>query len=189
MAGVLQHRQRQVRTLKHDSGRVQIPKVCNRVGHTNHSVSRHDPGRAAAAHKPFGYNAGCYAATESIPVRSVMTASSNRRDFLKLGAGAGAAAWLGPRSALLAEPAKPTQRIRKAIMYATIGYKASVMEQFRAVKAAGFEGVEPMSHMNQKEVLHALEQTGLKAASVCCNTHWGKPLSHPDERMRQEGRE
>jgi hexulose-6-phosphate isomerase len=118
-----------------------------------------------------------------------MTASSSRRDFLKLGVGASAAAWLGPKSALLAEPAKPTQRIRKAIMYATIGYKGSVMEQFRALKAAGFEGVEPMSHMNQKEVLQALEQTGLKAASVCCNTHWQKPLSHPDERMRQQGRE
>src|SRR5262249_33158689 len=26
-------------------------------------------------------------------------------------------------------------------------------------------------------------------ASVCCNTHWNKPLSHPDERVRQEGLE
>ena len=64
-----------------------------------------------------------------------------------------------------------------------------MLEQFRAVKAAGFEGVEPMSHMQQDEVLKALEETGLKAASVCCNTHWNKPLSHPDDKVRQEGLE
>src|SRR4051812_32687498 len=74
-------------------------------------------------------------------------------------------------------------------MYATIGVKGSVLEKFRAVKAAGFEGVEPMSHMNQDEVLKALEETGLKAASVCCSTHWSKPLSHPDEKVRREARE
>jgi hexulose-6-phosphate isomerase len=74
-------------------------------------------------------------------------------------------------------------------MYATIGFPGSVMEKFQAVKAAGFEGVEPMSHMTQDEVLKALDANKLKAASVCCNTHWGKPLSHPDERMRREGLE
>src|SRR5262249_15184079 len=67
--------------------------------------------------------------------------------------------------------------------------KGSVLEKFQAIKAAGFEGVEPMSHMNQEEVLQALEMTGLKAASVCCNTHWAKPLSHPEERARKEGLE
>jgi hexulose-6-phosphate isomerase len=74
-------------------------------------------------------------------------------------------------------------------MYATIGFKGSVMEKFRALKDAGFEGVEPMSHMSQDEVLKALDANGLKAASVCCNTHWGKPLSHPDPQVRREGLE
>jgi hexulose-6-phosphate isomerase len=46
-----------------------------------------------------------------------------------------------------------------------------------------------MSHMKQDEVKEALEEAGLKAASVCCNTHWAKPLSHPDDKVRQEGRE
>jgi len=32
-----------------------------------------------------------------------------------------------------------------------------------------------------------LEETGLKAASCCCNTHWAKPLSHPDANVRREG--
>ncbi len=97
-----------------------------------------------------------------------------------------AAAALG--SAAAAEPEKK-RPIKKAIMYATIGYRGSVLEKLRAVKAAGFEGVEPMSHMKQDEVLKALDETGLKAASVCCNTHWAKPLSHPDERVRRESLE
>jgi hexulose-6-phosphate isomerase len=108
-----------------------------------------------------------------------------RRDFVKLGGGALAAAAIGQAQAA---PAKKRE-IKKAIMYATIGFKGTVLEQFRAVKAAGFEGVEPMSHMKQDEVVKALEETGLKAASVCCNTHWGKPLSHPDEKVRREGLE
>jgi hexulose-6-phosphate isomerase len=116
-----------------------------------------------------------------------MTDTANRRDFLKRGSGLLAAAALG--SATVAADAPKKRALRKAIMYATIGYKAPVLEQFRAVKAAGFEGVEPMSHMKQDEVVKALEETGLKAASVCCNTHWGKPLSHPDPKARQEGLE
>src|SRR5439155_24614053 len=52
---------------------------------------------------------------------------------------------------------------------------------------AGFEGVEPMSHMNQDEVVKALEENGLKAASVCCSTHWNKPVSDPDPAVREEG--
>lgn len=115
-----------------------------------------------------------------------MIRSVNRRDFVKLTGGAVAAAALGP--AVADEPIKK-RPLRKAIMYATIGYKGSVLEKFRAVKAAGFDGVEPMSHMNQDEVQKALDATGLKAASVCCNTHWAKPLSHPSETARREGLE
>jgi hexulose-6-phosphate isomerase len=110
----------------------------------------------------------------------------NRRDMLKLG-GALAAAALGTTVAV-AEPEKK-RKLRKAIMYGTLTYKGSLLEQFKAVKAAGFEGVEPMSHMNRDDVLKALQETGLKAASVCCNTHWAKPLSDPEERVRREGRE
>jgi hexulose-6-phosphate isomerase len=113
-----------------------------------------------------------------------------RRDFVKFGGSTLAAAAITGASATFV-PAAPAKKreLKKAIMYATIGFKGSVLEQFRAVKAAGFEGVEPMSHMKQDEVVKALEETGLKAASVCCNTHWGKPLSHPDAKVRREGLE
>ncbi len=112
-----------------------------------------------------------------------MTEALNRRDFLRVGGGLLAAAAVGGRGG--AAPGKK-RKIRKAIMYGTIGYKGSVLEKLRAVKAAGFEGVEPMSHMSQDEVLKALDDTGLKAASVCCATHWTKLLSDPSDRVREE---
>ena len=98
----------------------------------------------------------------------------DRRTFLKLAAAAPAFA--------------ATRQIRKAIMYETISMKGSVLEKFQSVKAAGFAGIEPMSHMNQNEVLDALHATGLAAASVCCATHWKSPLSDPDPAVREIGR-
>ena len=62
-----------------------------------------------------------------------------------------------------------------------------MLEQFRAMKEAGFEGVEPMGGMNREEVIAAFKETGLAAASVCCHTHWEKPLSAPDEATRKIG--
>ena len=118
-----------------------------------------------------------------------MKADMNRRDFLKAGGGAFAAVALAPSRLSAADtPAAARKRkIKKAIMYGTVGLKGSVLEKFKAIKEAGFEGVEPMSHMDQDEVVKALEDTGLKAASVCCNTHWNKPVSDPSSEVRAEG--
>jgi hexulose-6-phosphate isomerase len=118
-----------------------------------------------------------------------MSDALNRRDFLQLSGGTLAAAALAPAALAAADRPAKKRAIKKAMMYATIGYPGPVMEKFKAVKAAGFEGVEPMSHMKQDGVLKALDETGLKAASVCCDTHWSKPLSHPDEEMRRAGLE
>jgi hexulose-6-phosphate isomerase len=107
----------------------------------------------------------------------------NRRSFLKFSAGALAAAALLPP----ARAAASKRNLRKGIMYSTIGVKGSVLEKFRAMREAGFDGVEPMGGMNRDEVLAALKATGLQAASVCCHTHWEKPLSAPDEATRQIG--
>ncbi|MBL9200319.1 MAG: sugar phosphate isomerase/epimerase [Opitutaceae bacterium] len=107
----------------------------------------------------------------------------NRRTFLSVTAGATAAALASP--ALAAAATK--RKLRKAIMYSTIGVRGTVLEKFRAMKAAGFEGVEPMGAMNREEVIAALKETGLQAASVCDHIHWVKPLSAPDEATRQLG--
>ncbi len=105
----------------------------------------------------------------------------NRRTFLSVAAGATAAALTSPALAA------PKRTLRSAIMYSTIGVKGSVLEKFRAMKAAGFAGVEPMGAMNRAEVLAALKETGLQAASVCDHIHWVKPLSAPDEATRKLG--
>src|SRR5881398_1890559 len=106
----------------------------------------------------------------------------NRRLFLKTTvAGAAAAAF-----ALMASAASK-RNLRKAIMYSTIGVKGSVLEKFRAMKEAGFEGVEPLGAMERDEVVAAFKETGLQAASVCDHIHWNKPLSAPDEATRKLG--
>ena len=109
----------------------------------------------------------------------------NRRSFLKVTAGVTATAAFLPH----AYSAAPKRKLRKAIMYSTIGMKGSVLDKFRAMKEAGFEGVEPMGGMNRDEVLAAFKASGLQAASVCCHTHWEKPLSAPDESTRKIGLE
>jgi L-ribulose-5-phosphate 3-epimerase len=106
----------------------------------------------------------------------------NRRAFLKTTASAWAALAFVPAS-----HAAPKRDLRKAIMYSTIGVKGSVLDKFKAMKAAGFEGVEPLGAMNRDEVIAALKETGLKAASVCDHIHWVKPLSAPDEATRKLG--
>jgi L-ribulose-5-phosphate 3-epimerase len=106
----------------------------------------------------------------------------NRRTFVRSSSAVAALA----SSSLFGDTTAP-RKIRKGIMYATIELKGSVLEQFKAVKAAGFDGVEPMSHMSQEEVLAAFKETGLSAASVCCATHWKNPLSDPSADVRAIG--
>lgn len=72
-------------------------------------------------------------------------------------------------------------------MYETVKTGGTVLDRFQAVKVAGFEGIEPSSHMDQAEVLAALKSSGLSAASVCCATHWKKPLTDPSAAVREEG--
>jgi len=89
-----------------------------------------------------------------------------------------------------ASTAPAAQRpIKKGIMWATVGVKGSVLEKMKAIKEAGFDGTEMMSHMDQEEVLRARDETGLAIPSVCGRDHWSKPLSSPDPKVRAEGLE
>jgi L-ribulose-5-phosphate 3-epimerase len=106
----------------------------------------------------------------------------NRRTFLKITTGGAAAGVLLPQAS-----AASNRKLRKAIMHSTIGVQGSVLQKYRVMKEAGFEGVEPMGGMDRDEVRAALKETGLEAASVCCHTHWVKPLSAPDEATRKIG--
>jgi len=110
----------------------------------------------------------------------------NRRSFLTLTASAAAATSLPPAVWSAAGGARG-RRLRKGIMWGTVGVKGSVLEKMQAVKAAGFEGVEPMGGMDQDEMVQALKATGMQAGSVCCHTHWAKPFSDPNPAVRASG--
>jgi L-ribulose-5-phosphate 3-epimerase len=112
-----------------------------------------------------------------------------RREFLKKSAGTIALAALAPASLTASEAPAAKRPIRKAIMWGTVGVKGSVAEKMKAVKEAGFEGVEMNSHMDQDEVVRARDEAGLIIPSVCGAQHWDKPLSHPDPKVREEGLE
>jgi L-ribulose-5-phosphate 3-epimerase len=113
-----------------------------------------------------------------------------RREFLKKSVGAVALATMVPSGLNLkqaqAEPTGTRRRIRKAIMWGTVKVEGTVLEKMKAVKAAGFEGVEMNSHMDQDEVVRARDEAGLIIPSVCGAHHWEKPLSHPDPKVREE---
>lgn len=77
--------------------------------------------------------------------------------------------------------------IKKGIMWGNIGFGNSILEKFQAAKAAGFDGVEPMSHLNREEVLKAAKETGMAIPSVCGSLHGKYSLSDPDPKVRELG--
>jgi hexulose-6-phosphate isomerase len=81
----------------------------------------------------------------------------------------------------------PARTMKKGIMWGGIGVGKTIMEKFQAAKAAGFDGVEPMSHLNRTEVLAARDATGLAIPSVCGELHWKYLLSDPDPKIREMG--
>jgi len=72
-------------------------------------------------------------------------------------------------------------------MWGIIGVGQTILEKFQAPKLAGFDGVEPLSHLDRNEVLKARDTTGLIIPSVCNAMHWKYLLSDPDPKVRQEG--
>jgi len=76
---------------------------------------------------------------------------------------------------------------RKSIMWGTVRLQGTILEKCKAIKAAGFDGIEPNSHDDRQEVIEAMAATGLKASSVCNSKHWSSLLSHPNDEVRRKG--
>lgn len=64
-----------------------------------------------------------------------------------------------------------------------------LLDKFKLIRDAGFEGVEVTGSMNQAELLAARDATGLAIPSVVVATHWAKPLSDPNPDARRIGLE
>jgi len=106
-----------------------------------------------------------------------------RRTFLAAGAAALAT------SALADEPAKK-RTIRKAVNLGMVSVKdASVADKFKIIRDAGFDGIElnRPDAIPLDEIVKARDASGLAIAGVICSTHWGKPLSHNDPAIREQG--
>ncbi len=124
----------------------------------------------------------------------------NRRDFLRSSAALATVTSFAATATSAQTPAtsptpssspKPKRKNPKGFMWQMLSGKTaeqlSVTEKFKLIKGAGFDGVEPVSGMDQKEVLAARDATGLQIASVCIGTHWKYPLSDPSPANRQLG--
>src|SRR5689334_16405326 len=95
-----------------------------------------------------------------------MNSSLNRRDLLKVGGGAIAAAALAPLAQVAqgtaVQPSLGKRRpIKKAVMWGMIRDGQSVLEKFQILKEAGFDGVELDSpkKIPNEEFKRASEQT------------------------------
>lgn len=62
------------------------------------------------------------------------------------------------------------RNLKKGLWYAAAPGDTA-LDKFKAVKAAGFDGIEPPSHLDQAEVLRAKGETGLAIPSVSCGKH------------------
>jgi len=76
------------------------------------------------------------------------------------------------------------RNLKKGIWYAATPGK-TVLEKFQAAKAAGFDGIEPHSHLDQDEVLRARDETGVAVTSVSCG-QYSRGLSNPEAAKRAE---
>lgn len=111
----------------------------------------------------------------------------NRRQFAKNTIIASAAISVSSVAGFSNTAVQASRSLKKGIMWGNIGVGKTISEKFQAAKLAGFDGVEPMSHLDRNEVLKARDETGLIIPSVCNALHWKFLLSDPDPKVREEG--
>jgi L-ribulose-5-phosphate 3-epimerase len=84
----------------------------------------------------------------------------------------------------MADVTTTKRSLKKGYMLNTFPDKdLPLLDKFKMLQAAGFDGVEPPSHLNQEEVLKAQDATGLAIPSVTSGQK-SRPLSHPDPDRR-----
>ncbi len=108
----------------------------------------------------------------------------DRRAFLKAST---AALALAGTSAAAADAQK--DRLKKAFMLGGDTPRGGILERFRLLKDAGFEGVEINSpgDFDRDEILKARDETGLVIHGICDSAHWVDTFSDPDEQVVARG--
>jgi hexulose-6-phosphate isomerase len=116
----------------------------------------------------------------------------SRRRFLH---GTAALATLAPcgwnRPVAAAESAAPSavarRPIYKTLKIGMVKVDGSLTDKFKAVKAAGFDGIEMDSPgMDVEETRRAIEQSGLPVDGTVCSTHWRIRHTSPDAAQRAQ---
>jgi len=118
----------------------------------------------------------------------------DRRNFISAAAlGVVGSTWVGAMKpgAEMSTPADSSlqPRLKKSLKIGMANVGKTLEEKFEILKKVGFDGIEldSPSSLDWREVLRAKAATGLEIPGVVCSSHWGKPLSAADEKVRQQG--
>jgi hexulose-6-phosphate isomerase len=109
----------------------------------------------------------------------------NRRTFLTATTAVAASTLL---SSAQDAPAKKRPKLKKAASLGMSGgVKGTVVERFKAVREAGFDGIELNlpGDLTTDQILEAKQASGLEIAGIICTPHWSFPLSSPDPAKRE----
>ena len=68
-----------------------------------------------------------------------------------------------------------------------VGGKGTLLDKFKMVKEAGFEGIDVDSDQLVEDVKKAMGETGLVVHGMVDYIHWTQPLSSPDPEVRAKG--
>ncbi len=111
--------------------------------------------------------------------------NQSRREFLATSAAIVAAA--AAVSAAPATTAPVTRRAwKKAVMFGMVEGNATLLEKFKLLRDAGFDGVEldAPGKYKPEEVAAACRETGIEVEGVVDAVHWNITLSDPDPKHR-----
>lgn len=78
-------------------------------------------------------------------------------------------------------------KLRKAVKLSMVGGTGSLLDKFKMVKDAGFEGIDVDVDQPVADVKMAMAETGLIVHGMVDYVHWKDPLSSPDPAVRAKG--
>jgi L-ribulose-5-phosphate 3-epimerase len=112
---------------------------------------------------------------------------SSRRHLLQAAGCLAATACLPVRSPLAAAVPPSSNRILKTLKIGMVKVNGSLEDKFRAVREAGFDGLELNAPgIDVAATRAAIAQTGLVVDGTVCATHWKVRHSSPDADVRRQ---
>lgn len=78
-------------------------------------------------------------------------------------------------------------RIYKTLKIGMVRFEGSLTDKFRAVREAGFDGIEmDAPGMDVEQVRRAIAESGLPVDGTVCSTHWRVRHTSPDAAVREQ---